>query len=123
MTISKIAKIATIIGCTLLLIMAVFHWSGIDYVNNLIQQSNAEPFIKDIFPVLFAHPTIQLLGLSGLGILTLFMKDDGKKILFFISVLVLIDSFLAFYLDAAIPGILLIFTSFVFALGGIKWSK
>ncbi len=120
---SKITKTATIVGCSLLIIMALFHGSGINYVGELIQQSNSEPFVKEIFPVLFAHPSIQLFGLAGLGILTLFMRYEIEKILFFIAIMVLIDSFLAFYLGATIPGILLIFSSFTFGLGGIKRAK
>ena len=120
MTKSRTTKISTIIGSVLLLFMALFHGSGINYVNSIIEQSNSEPIVKDIFPVLYVHPSIQLLGLFGLGILTLFMKAESEKILFFISIFVLIDSCLAFYLGATLPGILLIFSSFLFALGGIK---
>ena len=123
MATSKITKISTIIGCILLIVMAIFHGSGIYYVTDLIQQSNSESFVKEIFPILFAHPSIQLLGLAGLGILTLFMRHETGKILFFIAIMVLIDSFLAFYLGATIPGILLIFSSFSFGLGGVKKIK
>ncbi len=87
-----------------------------------MQQSNAEPLIVEIFPVLFAHPSIQLFGLAGLGILTLFMKHEIGKILFFISIMVCIDALLAFFLGAAIPGVLLLVSSFVFGLAGIKKS-
>ncbi len=117
---SKITKISTLVGCALLIVMAVFHGSGIYYVSDLIHQSDSEPFIKEVFPILFAHPSIQLLGLAGLGILTFFMKHEIEKVLFFIATMVIIDSFLAFYLSATIPGILLVFSSFTFGLGGIK---
>lgn len=120
---SKITKTSTIIGCTLLIIMALFHGSGIFYVTDLIQQSDTEPFIKEIFPILFAHPSIQLLGLAGLGIVTLFMKYEIDKILVFIAILVFIDSILAFLLGATIPGVLLVFSSSAFVLGGIKSPK
>ncbi len=116
----KITKISIIVGCSLLILMALFHGSGITYITNLIQQSNVEHFIKEIFPVLFTHPSIQLLGLAALGTLTLFMKYEAKKIQFFIAIMVLIDSVSAFYLGAMIPGFLLIFASFTFVLGGIK---
>ncbi len=120
---SKINKISTIVGCILLILMGIFHMSGIHYVTDLIQQSNSEPFIKEIFPILFAHPSIQLFGLAGLGILTLFMKHEIEKILFFITILVFIDSILAFSLGATIPGILLVLSSSAFGLGGIKGTK
>ncbi|PRX56445.1 hypothetical protein [Flagellimonas meridianipacifica] len=120
---SNITKTSTIIGCTLLIIMALFHGSGFFYVTDVIQKSNSEPFIKKIFPILFAHPSIQLFGLAGLGVLTLFMKHEIEKILFFIAILVFIDSLLAFFLGAVIPGILLVFSSSVFVFGGIKRVK
>ncbi|MDT0606013.1 hypothetical protein [Croceitalea rosinachiae] len=123
MTKSKITKISTIIGCILLIVMALFHTSEIYYVTDLIQQSNSEPFIKEIFPVLFVHPSLQLFGLAGLGILTLFMKHEIEKILFFITILVFIDSILAFFLGAIIPGILLVLSSSAFCLSGIKGTK
>lgn len=123
MATSKITKISAIIGCSLLLIMALFHGSGIYYITDLIQQSETEPFIKEIFPVLFVHPSLQLFGLAGLGIVTLFMKHEIEKILFFIAIMVCIDSLLAFFLGAFIPGILLLFASFTFVLGGIKSMK
>lgn len=123
MATSKITKISTIIGCILLIVMSLFHGSGIYYVTDLIEQSNSESFVKEIFPILFAHPSIQLLGLAGLGILTLFMRYEAGKIRFFIAIMVLIDSLLAFYLGATIPGILLIFTSVSFGLGGVKKIK
>ena len=117
---TKITKGSTIVGCSLLTIMAVFHLSGIQYINGLIQQSNSRSFVKEIFPILFVHPSIQLLGLAGLGMLTLFMRYESGKILVFIAIMVLLDSFLAFHLGAILPGILLIFTSIIFLLGGIK---
>ncbi|WP_422081171.1 hypothetical protein [Ulvibacterium sp.] len=120
MATSKITKISTGIGCALLMLMALFHGSGIDYVGDLMQRSNAEPFLKEIFPVLFVHPSLQLFGLTGLGIITLFMKREIEKILFFIAFMVCIDSLLAFFLGAVVPGILLLFASFIFGLAGIK---
>jgi len=120
MTNSKTTKTLTILGSTLLLIMALFHASGLFYVTGLIQQSNVESFIQEIFPVLFAHPSVQLLGLSGLGIVTLFMTHEIKKVISFIVIMVLINALFAFYLEAILPGILLVLSSALFALGGIK---
>ena len=120
---SKITKISTLIGCSLLITMALFHGSGIFYLSDLVQQSDADPIIKKIFPVLFAHPSIQLFGLAGLGIVTFFMKHEIGKILLFIAILVLVDSVLAFFLGAMLPGLVLVLTSSVFGLGGIKSFK
>ena len=123
MTKSKTHKISTLIGCSLLTIMALFHGSGILYISNLVQKSDITPFVKEIFPILFAHPSIQLLGLSGLGVLTLFMKHEIEKITFFIALMVFINAMLAFYLGATIPGVLLIFSSLIFTIGGINKIK
>lgn len=123
MTTSKITQISSGIGCALLILMALFHASGMNYVCDLMQQSNAKPFLKEIFPVLFAHPSLQLFGLAGLGIVTYFMKQEINKILLFIAVMVGVDSLLALYLGAIIPGILLLFATLVFGLGGIKSAK
>lgn len=117
---SKIVKIATIIGSILLVIMAIFHISGIGYVNNLVQQSNTEPIVKTIFPVLFAHPSVQLFGFAGLGIWTLFSGNGIKNSLLFIAVMVCIDAAFAFYLGAAVPGVLLMFAAFTFGIGAVK---
>ncbi|MEM9649374.1 MAG: hypothetical protein AAF969_12915 [Bacteroidota bacterium] len=119
---SKITKVSTIAGSILLILMALFHGSGIGYVGDLMQKSNAEPLLKEIFPVLFILPSVQLLGLAGLGLLTFSMKHEIRKLLFSIAVLVLIDSILGFYLGAIIPGGLLLFSSFTFMLGGMKTS-
>lgn len=120
MATSKITQISTGIGCALLTIMALFHGSGMNYVSDLMQRSNSESFLKEIFPVLFAHPSLHLFGLASLGIVTLFMKHEIEKILFFIAFMVCIDSLLAFFLGAVVPGILLLFASFIFGLAGIK---
>ncbi|BFP39962.1 hypothetical protein FGF1_08070 [Flavobacteriaceae bacterium GF1] len=120
---SKIAKASTVFSCTLLMGMALFHGSGLHYVNELMQQSNSKPFLIDIFPVLFAHPSIHLLGLAGFGLLTLFMKHEIKKVLFFTSLLVCIDALLAFYLGAVVPGVLLVFSALSLVLGAIKTGK
>lgn len=120
---NSITKTSTIVDCVLLSGMALFHGSGIIYVTELVQQSNAKPFIKEIFPVLFVHPSIHLLGLAALGILTLFMKYEIGKILLFISILVFINAVLAFFLNATIPGILLILSAFIFGLAASKSAK
>ena len=117
---NSITKRSTIVGCVLLSSMALFHGSGIIYLTEIVQQSNAKPFIKEIFPVLFAHPSIHLFGLAALGILTLFMKHEVGKILLFISILISINAILAFFLNATIPGILLVLSSFVFGLAASK---
>ncbi len=104
---TKPAKLYSIIGSSLLVLMALFHGSGYSYVQETITVSNAETFLKDIVPVLFIHPTIHLLGLSAFGLLTLFLNEDSKKVLNLLSVLIMIDALLAFYLTAYVPGVFL----------------
>ncbi|SHG28401.1 hypothetical protein [Flagellimonas flava] len=116
----KITKPSTIIGSVLLILIALFHGSGIGYVTNLMVKSNAEPFLKEIFPILFILPTLQLLGLAIFGLLTLGMQHEVKKILFLIAILVIVNSILALYLGAIVPSVLLFFSSFAFTVGGIK---
>ncbi|MGD1946342.1 MAG: hypothetical protein ACFB0A_08800 [Croceivirga sp.] len=112
----KYSKKATIIGVILLIIMSIFHGSGTRYVTEIIEQSNTEDFAKNIFPVLFVHPSIHLLGLAVLGVLTLFMKHETRKIKFFIAILVGIDAILAFYLKALVPGIALLLSASLFLI-------
>ena len=113
---SRRSRAFTIIGSTLLIFMAFFHGSGFYYVTDQIQQSNATSILKEIFPILFIHPSIHLLGLAALGILTLFMRQESNNILFFISALIFIDSLISFYLEAFIPGVLLLIAIFFFIL-------
>lgn len=117
MELKKTAKIAHIIGILLLTALGIFHGSGIIYVTEIIAQSNTEDFIKEIFPVLFAHPSFHLLGLAALGVLTLSMKHEARKIKLFISAFVMVDSLFAFYLGALIPGIVLLLTASLFLVG------
>ena len=119
---SNITRALTVIGCFLIFVMACFHGSGIHYISDLVVDSNAESFVKKIFPVLFAHPSIQLFGLAALGVLTLYMKFESQKILSFIAIMILIDSFLAFYLGATLPGLLLLLITVVFGMAAIKKS-
>ena len=119
----KTSKIAIIVGCLLLLVMGVFHGSGIFYITDKIDHSNLDSLLKEIVPVLFAHPSIHLLGLVAFGILSLFLKHEVKKVVFTIAVLVVIDAILAFYLGATIPALLLLTGSSCFVLAGILGKK
>lgn len=100
--------------------MGLFHASGFFFVREAIDKSNAETFLKDIVPLLFAHPSIHLIGLAGLGILALFLKSELRKLTWAIAVLVLIDALLGFYLGGMIPGALLTIAALCFAISGYK---
>ncbi len=115
---SKTAKTLCWIGSALLLLMAAFHGSGLLYITDLIHTSNAEDFLKDIVPVLFVHPSIHLMGLAGFGILAIFLKQDAGKVLFVLSLVVLVDAALAIYLGGMLPGGLLTAAALCFGMAG-----
>lgn len=118
--ISKVSKILCLIGSSLLLIMGAIHGSGFFYVSETIEKSNAEEFLKDIVPALFAHPSIHLAGLSAFGILALFLKQDLRKVTWLLAALVGLDALLGFYLGGTIPGSLLLIAAICFVVAGLK---
>ncbi|MEM6765506.1 MAG: hypothetical protein AAF655_11285 [Bacteroidota bacterium] len=112
-------RLCIIFGSILLLLMAGFHGSGLGFVSDAIKESDASGFLKDIVPVLFLHPSIHLTGLAVLGLLPLFMNQEGRKVLWVLTVLILIDSGLAFFLGAILPGILLTIAAITFLFAGV----
>jgi len=117
---SKTSKILIIIGSILLTVMGIFHGSCIFYVSELMNDSNAEEFLKEIMPVLFAHPSIHLIGLAALGILTLYLKYEAKKILFLLTILIIIDTILAFTVGGLIPGFILSVPAVCFSIAAFS---
>jgi len=117
---NKIPQIFTIIGILLLIVMAAFHGSGINYINGLIRESNADDLLKAIVPVLFAHPSIHLIGMALMGVLTLFMQYERRKVLYAIGLLILVDAALAFYLGGILPGVLLSLAACSFIFAGMR---
>ena len=120
---SKTFLLLICMGSFLLLYMGGFHGSGLGYVTEKMVSSNASDFLKDIFPVLFVHPSIHMVSLAALGFLSLFLKADGKKILWLVAVLVIIDSCLAFFLGGILPGILLALSAFAYIYAGILFQE
>lgn len=116
----RTARIFFIIGSVLLLVMAAFHGSGFFYVREAMSQSNAEAFLKDIVPALFAHPSIHLIGLSALGFLTPYFHHQAYRAAWLLAVLILLDGALAFYLGGIIPGLLLCTAAAFFSWGGLQ---
>jgi len=104
----------------LLIIIGIFHGSGINYINGLVQESDVSQLVKNIFPVLFILPSLELIGL---GIIAFFAvkQPTNHNILLTLSILILIDSILAFWLNAIIPGLILLTPSLIFLLAA--WSK
>lgn len=114
------SKVFTLIGSLLLFLMAGFHASGYSYVVGLFNESNAESFLKDIFPTLFAHPSIHLAGVAGLGVLSLFMKDGARLLLIGLGIFVAVDAFLGFLVGGLIPGIALSLVVIAFFLAAFS---
>ena len=112
----KASKILCITSSILLLAMAIFHGSGFNFINELIQSSNSSELIKRIFPVLFILPSIQLFGLGAFGVITLFLEQQANKILIPLSILVFIDALFAFYLNAWVPGVILMIPAILFLI-------
>ena len=116
-------KVFCILGSSLLIIMALFHGSGFFYISESIETSNAEGFLKDIVPLLFVHPSLHLIALASLGFLTLVLTSDAGKVLRTLSIIVIVDALLAFYLGAWLPGVLLTLSTLFYALASVKHKK
>ena len=104
---TKTPKVLCYIGSGLLLLMGLFHGSGLSYFTGLIKESNAMDLLKEVVPVLFAHPSIHLIGLAALGILATTMQQPVNKLLIFLVIMIGIDAALGFYVGGPIPGIAL----------------
>ncbi len=120
MQLEKKIKTSCIAASIFLLIVGIFHGSGINYVNNLVQQSNVSSLVKNIFPILFLLPSVQLIGLGVIGILTVRRKPN-YAILLTLSIWVLVNSIFAFWLKAIIPGIILLVPSLIFMIAA--WTQ
>ena len=115
-TSSPISKVLCIVASSLLVVVALFHASGIGYITEIVQESDLSTFVKDIFPVLFIIPSLQLLALAAFGILATKMESQTKTILLLLSLFVLIDALLAFYLNAWIPALILVLPAIMYLL-------
>ncbi|MEM1326110.1 MAG: hypothetical protein AAGI23_09160 [Bacteroidota bacterium] len=102
-------------GSALLLFMAIFHGSGFNFVKASIESSNADSFLKDIVPALFAHPSIHLMGLTAFGLLSTTMEQP-RKVLVLLALLIFVDAALGFYLGGLIPGAFLSSAAILFIL-------
>lgn len=110
----KVSKILGLIASSILLLIGILHGSGIDFINNLVQSSNVSAIVKRIFPVLYILPSIQLIGFAVFGIIATYMIKQANKIFIALSILILMDSLLAFYLHAIAAGLILIIPACLF---------
>lgn len=111
-------KALALLGIFLLLGMAGLHGSGFFLVKGAIEESNASGFIKSIVPVLFAHPSIHLLGMAAFGILGWFQPVVAKPIWGVLAGIVLADALLAFILGGWLAGGLLAAAAGCFIVAG-----
>ena len=117
---TKSIKFLCSVASILLLLIGLFHGSGINYINGSVQASDVSQLVKNVFPVLFISPSAQLLGLGILGLFAV-NKNTDHQILFTLSILVLINSFFAFWLNAVIPGLILLTPSLIYFIAA--WSS
>ncbi len=113
-------KFLIIAGSALLDFMGIFHSTGILFISKVVNKSNAEDFIKEIFPVLFLVPSIHLFGLAAFAMATLFIKKGRRTILVITSILIALNMFAAFYLGAVIPGIVLLLSGTCLILAALR---
>ncbi|MEM1338875.1 MAG: hypothetical protein AAF634_10850 [Bacteroidota bacterium] len=97
-------NILIIIGSGLLLVLALFHGSGFVFVVDKMNQSNAASFLKEIMPVLFLQPSINLLSLACFAGITIFLKERGFPVLVLVCIFSGINLVFALYLEAYVPG-------------------
>lgn len=104
-------KIVLFLGIALLLVMAILHASGFYYVTKLFRQTNAPTFLQAVFPILFLFPSIQLLGLAAFALLSNYLGEGARQVLWVTTILVMVNAGLAFVLQAWLPGVLLLIAS------------
>ena len=109
-------KISVIIGSLLLVLMALFHGSGFVFVVDKMNESNAPSFLKEIMPVLFLQPSVQLLCLASFGLVSILLKEKARTILILVVLFTGLNSIFALYLEAYIPAVLLIVSMGCFLL-------
>lgn len=117
---SKLDKRLCIVGSLLLLAMGLFHGSGLNWVTSELAESSAKPFLKDVFPVLFIHVSIQLIGLASLGAAVAFFRGSFRIVAIYIAIMVGLNTALAFWLGAYPPGVLLACAAACFGIVGIR---
>ena len=105
-----------LVGSVLLLAMGGLHLSGMAFVSEMVIASDAPALIKRIFPILFAHPSLQLFALGLFGIVGAITSKLSRQTAGLIGFLVVIDALLALYLETWIPMTLLIIASGCFMI-------
>lgn len=116
----KHIKILCTIASSILIFIGLFHGSGIVYINGMVQESDVSNLVKNVFPILFISPSIQLIGIGIIGFFAV-TQHYNYRILLTLSILVLINACFAFFLNALIPGIILLTSSFMYSV--VAWRS
>ena len=119
----RFSKTLCLTAGILLLAMAAFHGSGLFYMQGLILETDSPQFIKDVFPVLFLVPSVELLGFAIFGLVAPAMGQKAYKILIPLAVLVLLNAAFAFYLGATIPGLILIAPALIYLFAANEFKN
>ncbi|MEO0570588.1 MAG: hypothetical protein AAF039_02710 [Bacteroidota bacterium] len=108
----------------LLWVMGAFHGSGLLFITELVNASNLSDGIKSIFPVLFILPSIEMIGLGVLCFLAPTLDGQRAYLVYYVvCFLVVINAFLAFYLKAWIPGVILLIPSILVFVIAFRLKK
>ncbi|MEL6663296.1 MAG: hypothetical protein AAFR33_09855 [Pseudomonadota bacterium] len=67
----RISIITCALGIAFVLAIAVLHASGFGTFTAQMNESNAGPFLKDMFPILYLMPSLYLAVLAAFGVLAL----------------------------------------------------
>ncbi len=117
---NKSSKITTVIAAILLLSVGLFHASGLLWLTSEVAASNVPTMIKDVFPVLFIHVSIQCAGLASLSIFSLKFGNAHKLISYFVGVMVVINAGLAIWLSAFPPAMVLMVIAALYFYSAFK---
>ncbi len=97
------SAVSCTIGIAFVLAIAALHISGFDHYTSQIRESDASDFLKDMFPILYAMPSLYLLTLGAFGVLALFAPTARRPICLILAVAVVAAGALALMLGEWIP--------------------
>ncbi len=109
-----------LIGVVLLVGMAGLHSSGTFYLSGLLAESDARGFLKEIFPIVFAHVSLHLLVLAAFGLLAAFSPAARRPVAAIVAGAIALDAAIALALGAWPPAVLLVAAAASFALAAYR---
>jgi len=117
---NKKAKYITVIGAFLLAVVGLFHGSGLSWLTEKVTVSNVNSMVKNIFPILFIHVSIQCIALAILSIISLKYSTTHKLVSYFIAMMVSINALFAIWLSAYPPAAVLIIIAALYFFAAYK---